>query len=116
MIADSHIPANQRVAVRPHGELSQMGTRPVTWKVTLRESAQVIVRSISVDDRKLERLFIEGMSPDARRFRFLETKDSPPSILLTQLTAIDSATDVAFVALFVGAEATTEIGAAHTHA
>ncbi|MEO6743207.1 MAG: GNAT family N-acetyltransferase [Caldimonas sp.] len=72
------------------------------------------MRPISGDDRELERSFIENLSPVARRFRFLDTMKSPSPALLTQLTVIDPATDVAFVALLApsGSATATEIGVA----
>ena len=89
-----------------------MDARPVEWSETLHDGTRVLVRPISADDRELERSFIEGMSPVARHFRFLDTMNSPSPTLLTQLTAIDPATDVAFVALVAESERPTEIGGA----
>lgn len=52
------------------------------------------------------------MSPAARRFRFLGTMKTPSPALLTQLTAINPATDVAFVALLAESASATQIGVA----
>ncbi len=112
MNANHPHPADKDAAVRAPGEVSHMDARPVEWKETLRDGTQVLVRPIGADDRELERSFIEGMSPAARRFRFLETMKSPSPALLTQLTAIDPATDVAFVALLAEPGEATEIGVA----
>lgn len=86
----------------------------VEWKETLRDGTQVVIRPMSASDRELERSFIETMSPDARRFRFLDTMKSPSPALLTQLTAIDPATDFALIALLVqpGSAQATEVGVA----
>lgn len=89
-----------------------MDARAVGWKETLRDGTQVLVRLIGASDRELERSFIEGMSPAARHFRFLDTMKSPSPALLTQLTVINPATDVAFVALLAKPGAATEIGVA----
>ncbi|MEO8922455.1 MAG: GNAT family N-acetyltransferase [Caldimonas sp.] len=70
------------------------------------------MRPISAEDRERERAFIENMSPVSRRFRFLDTMKSPSAALLTQLTDIDPATDVAFVALLARSSSATEIGVA----
>ncbi len=84
----------------------------LAWKETRRDGTQVFVRPIGANDRRLERSFIEGMSRGARRFRFLETMRSPSPALLTQLTAINPATDVALVALLATPGPVTEIGVA----
>lgn len=47
----------------------------------------------------MERAFIQGLSVESRRFRFLESMPSPSDALLRQLTEIDPATDVAYVAV-----------------
>ena len=60
----------------------------------------------------MERRFIEGLSPRSRRFRFLSTIRSPSDALLKQLTAIDSSTDAAYVALIVVGAKEREIGVA----
>ena len=52
------------------------------------------------------------MSPVSRHFRFLDTMTSPSPALMMQLTTIDPATDVAFVALLAQPGSATEIGVA----
>ena len=89
-----------------------MDDHPAVWKETLRDGTSILVRSIGPGDRELERAFIEDLSPVARRMRFLDTMQSPSLALLAQLTDIDPATDVAFVALVVGPGAPKEIGVA----
>jgi GNAT superfamily N-acetyltransferase len=71
-----------------------------------------MIRPIHKQDIELERRFIETLSPRSRRFRFLEVVNSPSEVMLRRLTAIDPATDAAFVALVaIGAEK-REIGVA----
>ena len=82
----------------------------LAWSETLRDGTQVLVRPLRADDRELERSFIEGMSPAERRFPFLDTMKSPSPALLTQLTVIDPATDVALVALLATVDAATPTG------
>jgi len=81
------------------------------WIEVLRDGTHVVIRPIHKQDIELERRFIETLSPRSRRFRFLETMNSPSEAMLRQLTAIDPS-DAAFVALVaVGAEK-REIGIA----
>jgi GNAT superfamily N-acetyltransferase len=76
----------------------------------LSDGTHVTVRAIHPDDIELERRFIEGLSPKSRRFRFLESMQTPSAALLKQMTVINPSTDAAFVALLgTGAQA-TEIG------
>jgi GNAT superfamily N-acetyltransferase len=93
-----------------------MDTDSCGWKETLLDGTQVFIRPISPNDRELERLFIEHLSPSARRFRFLETMKSPSQSLLTLLTVIDTARDVAFLAVLARPGAETEIGVARFNA
>lgn len=83
-----------------------------THDATLRDGTRVQVRPIHAEDIELERSFIEALSPASRRYRFLETMRAPSAALLKQMTDIDSATDIAFVALLGSGEQTQEIGVA----
>ncbi len=78
----------------------------------LRDGSHVVVRPISRADIQLERNFIEGLSPQSRRFRFLASMSTPSDALLKQLTDIDPVRDVAFIALTDDATAQTEVGVA----
>lgn len=69
------------------------------WLETLRDRTKVLIRPISAEDREAEREFIEGLSDQARRFRFLGQVRSPGDALLTQLTEVDYVHQVAFVAV-----------------
>jgi len=60
----------------------------------------------------LERDFIVGLSPESRRLRFFGTIGEPTPALLRQLTAIDRADDVAYIALEDGPGPEREIGVA----
>jgi RimJ/RimL family protein N-acetyltransferase len=66
---------------------------------TLRDGSQVTIRPISPDDIELERQFIERLSPEARRYRFLYTIASPSPDLLKQLTKIDPQNEAALIAV-----------------
>lgn len=59
----------------------------------------------------MERAFIEGLSVESRRFRFLDSMTSPSDALLRQLTEIDPATDVAYVAVLDDESGNHQVGA-----
>ena len=78
----------------------------------LRDGTRVHIRPIHPEDIELERRFIESMSPESRRFRFMVTMNSPSAALLEQLTEINPDTDAAFIALLYTGDDTQEIGVA----
>ncbi|MFM9926394.1 GNAT family N-acetyltransferase [Variovorax sp. H27-G14] len=82
------------------------------WTEVLRGGDRVLIRPIHRDDVDMERRFIEGLSNDARRFRFLESMNSPSEALLRQLTAINPATDIAYVAVIDQGARNHEVGVA----
>ena len=41
------------------------------WTETLRDARQVVIRPVCPSDAAAERLFIESLSPQSRRYRFL---------------------------------------------
>jgi GNAT superfamily N-acetyltransferase len=65
----------------------------------LRDGSEVLVRPLSTRDHDAERAFIEGLSPDARRHRFLAQMLHPSEQLVDQLTDIDFEKRVAFAAV-----------------
>ncbi|MEJ8827427.1 hypothetical protein WKW80_36540, partial [Variovorax humicola] len=52
------------------------------WHEMLRGGDRVLIRPIHKDDVEMERRFIEALSPQSRRFRFLDTLNSPSDALL----------------------------------
>lgn len=66
---------------------------------TLRDGSQVTIRPICKGDIELERQFIEGLSPEARRYRFLYTIATPSEELLRKLTDVDPVNEAAFIAV-----------------
>ena len=80
------------------------------WHDKLRDGTTVLIRPIRESDLELERRFIKDLSPQARRFRFLGEIKSPSASLLKQLTQLDPARDVAFVALIADGAEKREIG------
>jgi GNAT superfamily N-acetyltransferase len=82
------------------------------WTEKLHDGTRILIRPIHVRDVDMERRFIEALSPDSRRFRFLESMDSPSDALLKQMTDIDHATDAAYVAVLIDGADEREIGVA----
>jgi len=80
------------------------------WKEKLRDGTTVLIRPIGDDDVELERRFIEGLSQQSRRFRFLGEIKSPNPALLKQFTHVDHVSEVAFVALIADGADKREIG------
>lgn len=69
------------------------------WSETLRDRTHVLIRPITPEDHDEERAFIEGLSDDARRYRFLGQVRRPSEKLIEEFTHIDYVHDVAFVAV-----------------
>ena len=69
------------------------------WSETLRDNSHVVIRPITRLDKGAEREFIEELTPEARRFRFLGQVGSPSERMIEQFTDIDYVHDVAFVAV-----------------
>lgn len=82
------------------------------WVHTLRNGTQVIIRPLGKDDATLERVFIESLSAQSRRFRFLGQIGSPSDELIRALTDIDYVRDVAFAAIMDIGGTAQEIGVA----
>lgn len=79
---------------------------------TLRDGSRVTIRPICRNDVELERQFIEGLSPAARRYRFLYTIAKPSDALLMQLTDIDPKREAALIAVVDEGIHQREVGAA----
>jgi GNAT superfamily N-acetyltransferase len=69
------------------------------WSETLHDRSHVLIRPIQPQDKDAERAFIEGLSAQARRFRFLGQVRTPSEALIELLTVVDYVHDVAFVAV-----------------
>ncbi|MEO8670702.1 MAG: GNAT family N-acetyltransferase [Tahibacter sp.] len=91
------------------GDLSAQSPR---WTHRLHCGTSVLIRPIDEQDAQLERRFIERLSPQSRRFRFLGQIASPSDETLRQLTQIDFTRDVAFVAVIHENNEKKEIGVA----
>ena len=82
------------------------------WHEMLRGGDRVLIRPIHKDDVEMERRFIEALSPQSRRFRFLDTLNSPSDALLEKLTTLNPLTDVAYVAVVEDGAREFEVGVA----
>jgi len=80
------------------------------WTDTLRDGTHVIIRAIGRKDVELERAFIERLSPESRRMRFLGQIGKPSDEMLRKLTDIDYKNEMAFIALVHRDGKTQEIG------
>ena len=69
------------------------------WSEQLRDGTGVTIRPISSADFEREREFIQALSPQSRRFRFLGQIGEPSEQLLAELTNIDYSHDAAFSAV-----------------
>jgi GNAT superfamily N-acetyltransferase len=78
---------------------------------TLRDGSRIQIRPIRKTDVELERRFIEQLSPESRRHRFLCGMRTPSDALLRQLTDIDTERDAALIAL-TGDAHPRQVGAA----
>jgi GNAT superfamily N-acetyltransferase len=83
-----------------------------SWHEMLRGGDRVLIRPIHTNDVEMERKFIEALSPESRRFRFLDTMNSPSDALLQQFTTINPLTDMAYVAVAEAGEKALEVGVA----
>lgn len=79
---------------------------------TLRDGSQVTIRPVTSGDVELERRFIEGLSPEARRYRFLYTIATPSEELLRKLTNVDPENEAAYIAVVPDGLHEREVGAA----
>ncbi len=77
---------------------------------TLRDGTNVLIRPIREADGDLERQFIERLSPQSRRYRFLGTIKSPSPEFLRQLLHPETVRGIAFIALIGEGPQQQEIG------
>lgn len=82
------------------------------WSQALRDGSRVRIRPIAPSDRARERSFIEGLSDQARRQRFLGQLRSPGERLLDSLVNIDPLREAALVAVVAEGEDERIVGAA----
>ena len=110
-MTNSNLFPSNAVSMTSNDTVSRGPDGPVMeWKEKLRNGTTVLIRPIRDDDVELERRFIEGLSPQSRRFRFLGEIKCPSDEFLKQLTHLDHASEIAFVALLADGAEKREIG------
>ncbi len=70
-----------------------------SWSLNLSGGAHVLIRPINKLDTVAERNFIEGLSSDAQRLRFMAQIPHPTEEFITQLVDLDGINEVALVAV-----------------
>ena len=69
------------------------------WDAKLMDGSSVLIRPIGTQDAEAELAFIEGLSAESRRNRFLGQIAHPSAELIHQFTDVDYVNDVALVAI-----------------
>ena len=77
----------------------QLGPDQPRWTEHLRDGTQVLIRPMNRRDGPAEHDFIDALSPEARRFRFLGAVANASERLVEQLTDLDYDRDLAFAAV-----------------
>ncbi|MEO8161361.1 MAG: GNAT family N-acetyltransferase [Arenimonas sp.] len=75
-----------------------LGADSPRWSESLRDGTPVAVRPLVDGDADAERAFIESLSEESKRFRFLGQIGHPSEEMIRRLTHVDSVRDVAFAA------------------
>lgn len=70
-----------------------------SWTEQLSDGTSVPIRPIRSDDAELERAFIEALSPEARRNRFLGQVAHPSDAMIRHFVDLDYVHDLGFVAV-----------------
>ncbi len=83
-------------------EAAQMAPESIStgqWSLNLSGGAHVLIRPINKLDTVAERNFIEALSGDAQRLRFMAQIPHPTEKFIAQLTDLDGINEVALVAV-----------------
>ena len=99
------------------GQSHELATAPMSaeapsWEHTLRSGLHVTIRPLCKEDAELERRFIDSLSSQSRRFRFLGQISCASPELIRRMTDIDYVHDVASVAVATINGEPLEIGVA----
>lgn len=78
---------------------SPVGPDHPRWTQRLSDGSLVLIRPISSKDASAERSFIEDLSAQSKRFRFMGQIAHPSDAFINQLTNIDYVNDVALAAV-----------------
>ena len=76
-----------------------MGPDYPRWNETLRDGSHVLIRPVRKQDTAAERAFIEALSPQARRYRFLGQVSHSSDVLIERFTNIDYEHELGFAAV-----------------
>ena len=76
-----------------------MGPDYPRWTETLRDRSSVVIRPVRHEDAAAERAFIEALSPESRRYRFLGQVRHPSIETIERFTDLDYVHDLAFAAV-----------------
>jgi GNAT superfamily N-acetyltransferase len=76
-----------------------MGPEHPRWTETLRDGTRILIRPVTPLDAAAERTFLEGLSSQSRRYRFLGEVRHPSEDLIQRLTTPDYQRDIAFAAV-----------------
>ena len=98
------------------GWKSPKKTPPNTgWHMRLRDGTSVWIRPIDEQDAELELEFLNNLSPEFRRLRFLGLIRDPCPEVARELTDLDPGQAAGFIALVSHEGRDRQIGAAHFH-
>ncbi len=78
----------------------------------LANGTDITIRPIRPEDAEIEQAFVRHLSPEAKRFRFMETLRELSLDMLVRFTQIDYSRDLAFIATLEQDGAELEIGVA----
>ena len=112
IVADARIVVGQHAPVR--GRYGHMAIHPYparlisTWQPP--EGELVTLRPIRPEDAELEQEFVRGLSPESRRFRFMDTLCELTPAMLVRFTQIDYDREMAFVATVQRDDKEVEVG------
>ena len=107
-----------RVVIRPHtpsrGRYGHMAIHPYPARLVSRwradDGTEVTLRPIRPEDAEMEQAFVRGLSPECRRYRFMDTLRELSPSMLSRFTQIDYDREMAFVATVAGDGGEVEIG------
>ncbi|MBX3664161.1 MAG: bifunctional acetate--CoA ligase family protein/GNAT family N-acetyltransferase [Burkholderiales bacterium] len=111
IVVDARIVVGDYVPVR--GRYGHMAIHPYPAELVTAwqsEGDSVTLRPIRPEDAVMEQEFVRGLSPESRRFRFMDTLRELTPRMLARFTQIDYDREMAFVATLAREGRETEIG------
>lgn len=87
-----------------------LGPNYPQWTDLLPDERHIFIRPVGIQDAEAERQFIESLSPQTRRFRFLGQVRHPSIKTIKQFTDLDYVHDVAFAAVIADGEKDQFVG------